>query len=214
LFIGLAVIPSINANDSRIPVKSKFVETNIRIHRDRGITPFTLRLTESESKEIDVIFDNLKVRLDSAESDKEIDEIYDNDNTSEYNFIVVSSAVRSLLFYADENKVDDIMLLLNPSANANNDIIEVEFDKDPDFLNPHRFTYTQDTLYTKIEVDTTFGQRTWIRYKLTSSQEFGTVHSFILDTLMGYSINDSISFVNMVSDRIDYNGNEWQLGIL
>jgi hypothetical protein len=78
LFIGLAVAPSINANDSIIPVKSKLVDTSIKIYRDGGITPFTVRLTERESKEIDVIFDNLKVSLDSAVTGEEIDAIYDN----------------------------------------------------------------------------------------------------------------------------------------
>jgi hypothetical protein len=78
LFISVSVAPSINANIYRTPVKSKFVETSVRIHRARSITPFTLRLTERESKEIDVIFDNLKVSLDSAETDEEIDRIYDD----------------------------------------------------------------------------------------------------------------------------------------
>lgn len=78
LFIGLAVIPSINANDSIIPVKSKLVDMRFRIYRGRGITPFILRLTERESKEVDIIFDNLKVSLDSAETGEEIDAIYDD----------------------------------------------------------------------------------------------------------------------------------------
>jgi hypothetical protein len=78
LFIGLAVIPSINANDSIIPVKSKLVDTSIKIYRDRGITPFTLKLTEKQSDEISRIFDNLKVSLDSAVTGEEIDEIYDD----------------------------------------------------------------------------------------------------------------------------------------
>ena len=78
LFISVSVAPSINANIGRTPVKSKLVETSIRIHRTRGITPYTLRLTEKVSDEIDRIFDNLKVSLDSAETDKEIDEIYDD----------------------------------------------------------------------------------------------------------------------------------------
>jgi hypothetical protein len=78
LFISVSIAPSINANDSIIPVKSKLVDTSIRIYRDRGITPFTLRLTERESKEVDRIFDNLKVGLDSAETGEEIDEIFDN----------------------------------------------------------------------------------------------------------------------------------------
>jgi hypothetical protein len=145
--------------------------------------------------------------------DNLIDEIYDYDNTTEFNFNVASSSVRSLLYYIDENKVDHNLVLLNPSTNAMNDIIEVEFDKEPEFLNAHRFNYSQDTLFTKIEVDTTYGQRTWIRYKLASSEEFSTVRSFILDTLTGYFINDSISFANTVSDVINYNGNEWKLGI-
>jgi hypothetical protein len=78
LFISVSVAPSINANIGRSPVMSKFVETSVRIHRDNGITSYTLRLTENELEEVDRIFDNLKVRFDSAESDEEIDEIYDD----------------------------------------------------------------------------------------------------------------------------------------
>jgi len=78
LFIGVSIIPSINANIGRTPVNSKLVETSVRIHRANGITPYTLKLTEKESDEVDRIFDNLKVSLDSAETGEEIDEIFDN----------------------------------------------------------------------------------------------------------------------------------------
>jgi hypothetical protein len=78
LFVAVAVAPSINANIGRLPVKSKLVETSVRIHHSNGITPYTLKLTEKESDEVDRIFDNLKVSLDSAESGEEIDEIYDD----------------------------------------------------------------------------------------------------------------------------------------
>jgi hypothetical protein len=78
LFISVSIAPSINANVSRTPIKSKLVETAVRIHRSNGITPFTLRLTEKQSDEIDRIFDNLKVRLDTAVTGEEIDEIYDD----------------------------------------------------------------------------------------------------------------------------------------
>ena len=57
-FISVSVAPNINANISSSPVKSNLVETSVRIHRARGITPFTLKLTEKESDEIDRIFDN------------------------------------------------------------------------------------------------------------------------------------------------------------
>jgi hypothetical protein len=76
--IAVSIAPSINANIDRLPIKSKLVETSVRIHRSNGITPFTLKLSEKESDEIDRIFDNLKVRLDSAETGEEIDEIYDD----------------------------------------------------------------------------------------------------------------------------------------
>jgi len=78
LFIAVSFAPSINANVSRLPVNNKLVETAVRIHNSRGITPYTLKLTEKESDEVDRIFDNLRVSLDSAETDEEIDEIYDN----------------------------------------------------------------------------------------------------------------------------------------
>jgi len=78
LFITLSVAPSINANIDRLPVKSKLVETAVRIHRANGITPYTLKLTEKESDEVERIFDNLKVSLDTVETGEEIDEIYDD----------------------------------------------------------------------------------------------------------------------------------------
>ena len=78
LFLAVSFAPSINANIGRFLVKSKLVETSVRIHNSRGITPFTLRLTEKESDEIGRIFDNLKVRLDTAVTGEEIDEIYDD----------------------------------------------------------------------------------------------------------------------------------------
>jgi hypothetical protein len=78
LFIAVSVAPSINANVSRIPNKSKLVETSIRIHKSNGIIPFTIKLTEEGSDEIEKIFDNLKVSLDSAFSDEDIDKIYND----------------------------------------------------------------------------------------------------------------------------------------
>jgi hypothetical protein len=59
-------------------VESKSVETSIRIHRARSMIPFTLRLTKRESDEVGRIFDFLKVRLDTAVTGEEIDEIYDD----------------------------------------------------------------------------------------------------------------------------------------
>jgi len=78
VLIAVSVAPSINANVSRTQVNSKLVETSVRIHRAKSIIPYTLKLREKESDEVDRIFDNLKVRLDTAETDKEIDEIYDS----------------------------------------------------------------------------------------------------------------------------------------
>jgi len=69
---------------SRTSVESKSVETAVRIHRSTGITPYTLKFTEKESNEVDRIFDDLKASLDSAVTDDEIDEIYDNSIESLY----------------------------------------------------------------------------------------------------------------------------------
>jgi hypothetical protein len=77
LFISVSCAPSINANIDRTTVKSKLVETAIRIHRANGISLSTVKLTEKGSDEVDRIFDNLKASLDSAETGEEIDAIYD-----------------------------------------------------------------------------------------------------------------------------------------
>jgi len=78
LFMSVSVAPGINANIDRLSVKSKLFETAIRIHSANGINPYILRLTESESDEINRIFNDFKVSLDSAETDEETDEIFDN----------------------------------------------------------------------------------------------------------------------------------------
>jgi hypothetical protein len=78
LFVGMGFQPAFAVEHKELPVKSKLVETAIRIHRSNGITPFTLKLSEKQSDEVDRIFDNLKVSLDSAVTDEEIDEIYEN----------------------------------------------------------------------------------------------------------------------------------------
>jgi len=77
LLIGISVIPSINANIDRLPSKSKLVETSIKIHRANSIIPYMVKLSEEESETVDSIFNNLKVSLDSAVTDEEIDECYD-----------------------------------------------------------------------------------------------------------------------------------------
>jgi hypothetical protein len=84
LFLAVSIVPSINANIDRLPVKNKLVETMVRIHNSRGIIPFTLKISEKQSDEIDRIFDNLKISLDTAVTDDEIDEIYDDAVVSLY----------------------------------------------------------------------------------------------------------------------------------
>jgi hypothetical protein len=78
LFVGLGFQSAFAVEHKELPVKGKLVETSVRIHNSRGITPYTLKLTEKESDEVDRIFDNLNVSLDSAETGEEIDEIYDD----------------------------------------------------------------------------------------------------------------------------------------
>jgi hypothetical protein len=78
LFITLSFAPSINANIDRLPVENKVVETSVRSHRPRGIIPYSVSFTNKKSNEIYRIFDNLKNSLDSAVTDEEIDEIYDD----------------------------------------------------------------------------------------------------------------------------------------
>ena len=56
LFIAVAFTTSINANVGRLPVKVKLVETAVRIHRARGVTPYTVKLTEPQSNELDRLF--------------------------------------------------------------------------------------------------------------------------------------------------------------
>jgi len=74
LFLGVAFAPSINAN---VP-KEEYVEITTEICGIDGIKPKTVKLTKQESIEIEQLFNDIKVKLDKAETREETIEIFND----------------------------------------------------------------------------------------------------------------------------------------
>lgn len=72
LFIGVAFAPSINANVS----KNELVEITTEVCGIDGIKPNTVKLTKQESKEVEQLIDDIKSKLDKAETREETVEIF------------------------------------------------------------------------------------------------------------------------------------------
>ena len=72
LFIGLAFAPSINANISK---DSEMVEFTTEICGLNG-GKNTVQLTKAEEKEVDILFNSIRERLNSTESREEAEEIF------------------------------------------------------------------------------------------------------------------------------------------
>lgn len=75
LFIGLAFIPSINAN---ISLDNRLVEITTEICGIDGIEPNTVRLTKQESKEVEQLIDSIKAKLDKAKTRGDTVEIFND----------------------------------------------------------------------------------------------------------------------------------------
>lgn len=75
LFIGLALAPSINAN---VTLDTELVEITTEICGIDGIESKIVKLTKQESIKLEQLIDNIKIRLDKAETREETIEIFND----------------------------------------------------------------------------------------------------------------------------------------
>jgi hypothetical protein len=113
---------------------------------------------------------NLQVTIDK---DNFFDEIYEDDNTANYSFLVYASSIRQIEAERFYNTAISDFRFLNPVLLANQNVssIEVSFADNPDFMNSLEFVTPMDTVRTiyrqnSLQPD----KRYWWRARLNSPQ--------------------------------------------
>ncbi|MFZ2322772.1 MAG: C25 family cysteine peptidase [Ignavibacteriaceae bacterium] len=143
----------------------------------------------------------LNIQIDP---DNLIDEIYENDNSVNFQFNVYSSSLRDLLTSKFENPAIKELNLLNP-VNLNSDFNSIEFQlsQNIDFTAPTIFTNTIDNYFTKISLpDLLPDTRYYFKYKINSPVAyFSDVKSFYNKPASKFLLADSLSFTRL--DRLN-----------
>lgn len=135
---------------------------------------------------------NLSILLDS---ENEIDELNEDDNSITTNFVVSSTSVRPLLSYSVENGVGHKIQILNPINKGNSDDIVIQVSESSTFDNFEEYTVNFDTIFTNYSLTSNSegSKRYWLRSKTEDVSDFGSSISF-KNSAMIFEMNDSISF--------------------
>lgn len=143
------------------------------------------------------------------DSDNILDEITKDDNIIEFNYLVASSAIRSVIPHYTENQFNDEILFLNPGNPPLSDTLVVEFSKSEDF-DPALTAYQPlSPFYTKVNLSLLFdNQRYWFRSKIFRDEGFGLKQSLLKKKGYSYGLNDSISFSGSDLINIQYLANK------
>ncbi|MBE0572362.1 MAG: hypothetical protein IH618_12535 [Ignavibacteriaceae bacterium] len=158
---------------------------------------------------------NLQVTIDK---DNFFDEIYKDDNTANYSFLVYASSIRPIEAERFYNTAISDFRFLNPVLLANQNVssIEVSFADNPDFMNAFEFVTPMDTVKTIYRLNSLQSdKRYWWRARLNTSQaSWSEPYSFFneivnYDWYFNRSFNYSdIQFNNLVFDSTAGN---WRL---
>ncbi|MCU0342363.1 MAG: C25 family cysteine peptidase [Ignavibacterium sp.] len=139
---------------------------------------------------------SLEIRLDP---NSQIEEIYEDDNLTTFDFNVYSSSLRDLLTSVSENSSLQSLRLLNP-ANYNSNIfpIELQISDENSFSNSNSIIVTSDTFFTDINLGSiNQSKRYFLRYKIDSQEStFSSTKSFFNEDSINYLLIDSLSFGN------------------
>jgi hypothetical protein len=158
---------------------------------------------------------NLRIELDKNNL---VDEIYENDNVANFNFIVYSTSVRPLEVERYYNVAKDSFLFLNPVVAANESIssMKVSFADNEDFLNSIEADVNIDTVISVYHpLAMQLNKRYWWRVKLNTpeakwSKPFSLYNeNFNYDWYINHSFNQSdIQTANVAFDTTN---NSWKL---
>ncbi len=157
----------------------------------------------------------LKVELDKF---NEIDEIYTDDNTAQFSYIVYSGSLRAVEYEKYYKGYTDRLILLNPSNNISGDLQEiiVEIADNPEFENSILINNSLDTITTRLQLpELAVGKRYWWRSKFNES-ESGWSESFSFvneESKMKWYIDSTFRSNDINSQGVIFNNdiNAWEL---
>ncbi len=138
-----------------------------------------------------------------------IDEIYKNDNSLSYKYIVASANIRNLALTTLANQTQGNIEFLNPSIKPLQPNFMLEISPNSLFSPSQSYYVPYDTFYSKYKIDTSFyGRRVWIRTKYDTSSVEGLTYSYFVGKTDNYFLNDSVSFLGLKTNGIKIINNQ------
>lgn len=133
----------------------------------------------------------------TLDADKSVNEIYENDNSAIYQFIVPSGSVKYLITSHAENYIKNPLQILSPTSNDKTDPYIVEIADNKKFSNSNQYSITTDTIKTDFNIDSRYkNKRIWLRTKSGSNDSSASAITFKLINKNSYALFDSLSFSN------------------
>ena len=86
LFFGMTIIPPINATIHSKDIENDLIEYTTEIYGLRGKEEFTIKLTKTESKEVDKLLTNFENNVNNIKSKNEIDIIFNDAFSKLYSY--------------------------------------------------------------------------------------------------------------------------------
>ncbi len=174
-------------NDGLAPLDSFYVSVNHQLSNGEVVDNFEKRFLIPAFRDTIFYYFNIKNKTGqnilsiTLDSKNEVDEIYKNDNTHEYNFVVYSSKLRDLVENIVENPAIQKITILNPSQlSIKNPKIDFQISSTKDFANSNNLSFSADSFFTQVSLPALEpNRRYWYRFKIDStSSEYNSPKSF------------------------------------
>lgn len=158
---------------------------------------------------------NIEVEVDKNNT---IDEIYENDNSADFIFVVYSTSVRAIEPERFYNSARVNIDFLNPVFLIDNDITTFILDiaDNPDFNNSFETDITMDTLFTRYNLPSLeINKRYWLKARLNLPQSVWSKSNSLFNEDIGYDwyFNNSFNYPDLQINNVifDSTDNNWKL---
>lgn len=142
----------------------------------------------------------LSVNLDT---DGTVNEIYENDNITSFDFILPSGSVKYLIPSYVENYIKNPLRILSPTTPGAQSSYILEIADNGKFLNPFDYSIVLDTIKTDFYLDSIFrNKRIWLRAKSNPDDSSSSAITFKLSDKNSFSLFDSLSFSNQYLNNL------------
>ncbi len=159
---------------------------------------------------------SLKILIDPVNY---VDEIYENDNQVQLNYVVNSTSLLTLEPSNFYNTGKEFIKILNPfiKRNNSNESLILEISTTKDFINPRTYVKTLDTLLTRVEmINLMPQQRYFYRTRLDEPGAFWSETRSFTQKLNDYTIHineivNSTDFFEVHQVKYDTASKSWEL---